>query len=428
MRSCLLLLLLAGCSDGLYSGGRRLQASFLASPDGAELFLGFWDAEISAPCTLRETAGGVFCVPDVAASLVFTEWTCTGPAVVVDPASPATVVATLEDQGCDAPPVLRVFELGEVVVTEEVWSQGCWKTWVGPDQVVRRVTEVGVDRLASATVSEEPVGGLVLREARVTDGAKAPLGLIDPAAGRACAPTDAAGGPVCAPSRQAYWTGGFGDPACSAPAALAIFECPPEIVADPSESCGGAPTFHEIEGELSSIYALEGACYLQGESTLAVLFDPQPAALPALSRAVEGGPFGVEVWRSGEETLLPTGRFVDPSRGPCAPEARGDGSYACVPVEAAPASYTSGVFLDPGCLVPLVHSVCDVTPTLAALRAERPSGGSVLVSVHELGVPVSPEKAIYAGGPGGFCGPYGLAGEGYWTLGDEVDVPSLEVR
>jgi hypothetical protein len=294
--------------------GSRLRAQFLVTPDGDEIFRGFFDSLRGESCATRLTSDGTYCIPldvsitrqDVRDGHItdfrqYADPACKQPVFWGGVAcegkhEPRYVLSTVEryvEQGGPSSycvdPDWEIRELGAKITPKSTFyhdgSGNCLESFSRSGETFFEESQP-LPRDAFVAMHEATrrmPGRLRARELRGSDGARQLLGWFDSERNEACAFALAADlQPRCLPSFQAYG-GFFSDAGCSVPAAQ------PDL-AHWLGACGGEP----LRYVMSSVDAGSPCAYGMAYSRVGPAL---PEGTPIRS---PHGPCPAEPWRTAD--------------------------------------------------------------------------------------------------------------------------------
>jgi hypothetical protein len=420
-----------------YVGGSRLLPVVLDAGDGAEVFIGFYDAELQVTCNFFQLDDGTYqCIPDPSTPGIptYADAACTEKALSTCGDFDGYSEVIFGSCGLTLSTSYRLGDTLDGPAYAVVGTACVEQIELFPD--LREMSPVATSGFVKGTRENVALSGsLGVRRIVGDDGSSVTFGLTRD--GYDCTPTLLAGEVRCVDTWPAtrFDVGVYADASCSGQAvglfgsrdcALPPYE-KPGLLAEYSltDSCA-PPKLFELGDEIEHAYAASDACReLESEQRFALVgAEIAPGDLPFVSRVERGtGRLRALSWGAGETPLLAQRRFRDTTLdADCTPTVTATGGWRCVPE-----AYQSDIFADPECTERLFPS----SFLTGSCGGEPARFATILPSVcdpgtlYERGAPYTGDVYTYADSPVPGCqGPLAVDGTVY-RLGAEVPIDGL---
>ncbi len=409
----------------------------LDAGDGAEVFLGFYDAELQVTCNFFQLEDGTYqCIPDPATPGIpgYADAGCAEPALstcgdfdgyseVIFGSCGLTLSATYRLGDTLAGPPYAVE--GDACVEQDA---------VFPD--LRAMSPLETGGFVHGTRENVPVSGsLGVRRVVGDDGSSVTIGLTRD--GYDCTPTVLAGEVRCVDTWPAtrFDVGVYADASCSGQevglfgsrdCALPPSEKPGLLAQYSLDDTCALPRLFELGDEIEHAYAASDTCReLASDRRFALVgAEIAPGDLPLVARVELGsGRLRALSWGAGDTPLLAQRRLHDTTLdADCSPSVTATGGWRCVPD-----AYQSDLFADPECTERLfpqqsLTGACDGEPARFATILPSVCDPGTL---YERGDLYTAGVYSYADSPVPGCqGPFPSDGTIY-RLGAEVPIDGL---
>lgn len=359
----------------LFESGARLRAEFWVTPDGAESFAGFFDAELGVRCVVRRsTDGELRCSPrDVLQTTAFADSDCTIPVALLDqgPQGAQHLMSGDAGQVCTFDEAVTIFQRGAEGEGQLFGRDGarCEPIpWLPAARYVEAGPELLPDRFVPVDDVQRVGSGRIVREVRrAGDGALMTVGAFDQVRGVGTAVSGLVDVPPHWMDRDYASHDGFVAADCSTPVVRSYSGCADsrprlEFEAPPIFICArisrmfqvGEPVAAPFRSGSCAAEPTDGQYYQRGAELTLDAFEPVRFVPRSYGRLEEARPAGA----SGDGVLAGTWTDntlgvgcslepdpADPTRGACVP-ARGRIGFAD-PACTAPAVAISSCQSDP---------------------------------------------------------------------------------